>query len=256
MGLLPEEADMDHASILQWMEQSQWVVRATVEAVGSSTVGAAPASEKTVTVRIDDILHGPEAFVDHRGRIVTVYSERTAGLAEGHKAIFFARSWLYGESIAVVEVGRLDEQGTTDLSREIEAAQRAITDQKLLQRLKRAELVIVGVVVRTEPARGTQRRHVETEHDPEWWTAYVEVTTVEMGRAPEHVVPVLFAASRDEMWIDSPKLVPGHTYLLILQRNQTEKGWPVLRVPGLTALDPLDVRPPDELERIRSLIRQ
>jgi len=58
-----------------------------------------------------------------------------------------------------------------------------------------------------------------------------------------------------EGWPDAPKLAPGQSYILILQRNQSEKGWPVLRVPGLTALDPLDVHPPDELERIRRLIR-
>jgi hypothetical protein len=247
---------MQSVPISQWVEQSQWVVRATVEAPRTSTVDAAPASENTVTIRIDDILDGPEAFADHRGRIVTLYSEHPTGLARGYRAIFFARSWLYGKSIAVVEVGRLEEQGTADVSKEIEAAQRAISDQKLRQRIDRAELVIVGRVARTEPARGTQRRPVETEHDQEWWTAYVEVITVELGRAPERIVTVLFAASRDEIWIDSPKLVPGQTYVLILQRDQTEKGWPVLRIPGLTALDPLDVRPQDELDRIRSLIRR
>jgi hypothetical protein len=237
------------------MEQSQWVVRATVEAPHTSTVDAAPASANTVTIRVDDILHGPEAFADHKGRIVTLYSERPTGLASGYKAIFFARSWLYGKSIAVVEVGRLEEQGTVDVSTEIEAAQRAISDQKLRQRIERAELVIVGRVARTEPARATQRRPVETEHDPEWWTAYVEVITVVLGKAPERIVPVLFAASRDEIWIDSPKLVPNQAYVLILQRDQTEKGWPVLRIPGLTALDALDVHHPDELDRIRGLIR-
>ena len=245
---------MDHTPILQWMEQSQWVVRATVEAPRTSTVDAAPASENTIAVRIDEILYGPKAFEDHRGRIVTLYSERPTGLAQGSRFIFFTRSWMYGKGIAVVEVGRLEERETAELSTEIEAAQRAILDQKLLERIRRAELVITGRVGRTEPVRGTQRRPVETEHDPEWWTAHVEVTTVELGRAPERTIPVLFPASRDEMWIDSPKLAPGQPYILILQRNQSEKGWPVLRVPGLTALDPLDVRPPDELERIRRLI--
>jgi hypothetical protein len=246
---------MDHPPISQWMQQSQWVIRATVEAPGTSTIETAPASQNTVAVRVDEILHGPKAFEDHRGRLVTLYSERPTGLSQGNKFIFFTRSWQYGKSIAVIEVGRLEDQGTVELSTQIETAQSAINDQRLVQRIRRAELVISGRVSRTEPARGTQRRPAESEHDPEWWTAYVEVTTVELGRAPERTVPVLFPASRDEMWIDSPKLAPGQPYILFLQRNQSEKGWPVLRVPGLTALDPLDVHPPDELERIRRLIR-
>src|SRR5262249_12619772 len=155
---------------------------------GSSTVDAVSASDKTVTIRIDEILHGPKAFADHQGRAITLYSERAAGLARGYKAIFFSRSWLEGKGIAEVEGGRLEEKETAEMSKEIETAQRTIADQKLLERIRRAEIVIVGKVGRTEPFRGTGLRHLETEHDPEWWTAYVEVTSVEMGEAPEHVV--------------------------------------------------------------------
>jgi hypothetical protein len=40
----------------------------------------------------------------------------------------------------------------------------------------------------------------------------------------------------------------------ILQRDQSEKGFPVLRVAGLTALNPLDVHPVEALPRIRTLL--
>jgi hypothetical protein len=57
------------------------------------------------------------------------------------------------------------------------------------------------------------------------------------------------------MWIDAPKLRKGMAVLLLLQRDQQEKGMPVLRRPGWTALDPLDVLPPNQIERVRRLIK-
>src|SRR5262249_43281875 len=140
--------------------------------------------------------------------------------------------------------------------RDIQAAKEIISDRKLQERIARAEIVIVGKVAKTEPVPGTEQRHVETEHDPDWWIAHVDVASVEMGKISEQIVRVMFANSRDEMWIDSPKFRPGQAGVWILQRNQTERGGPVLRLPGLTALDALDFQPPEQLERVRRLIRR
>ena len=57
------------------------------------------------------------------------------------------------------------------------------------------------------------------------------------------------------MWINSPKFKVGDRGIWILQSNQKERGFPVLRVPGLTALDPLDFRPTSDLPRIRGLVK-
>jgi len=245
---------MDTAALQALMARSQWVFRATVEAAGATTLRAAPASANTFAVRVDEIMHGPPTLADQRGRTITLYSHAPQGLEKGTHAVFFTRSWLYGESVAVVEVGRATEREVADVRRDLEAARQVITDQHLQERIGRAELVIAGKVLRAQPApRGDQRRPT-TEHDPDWWIAEVEVASVEKGKAQERIVPVLFAHSRDEMWIDSPKFEPGQAGVWILQRDQTEKGWPVLRIPGLSALDPLDFQPPHELERVRGLM--
>jgi hypothetical protein len=245
---------MTDGSIAQWMQQSQWVVLASVENPGHSTVAAVPDSPKTTEIKIHEVLSGPKALADYKGP-VTLYSENGEQLTRGQQAIFFTRSWLYGASIAVVEVGRLAEAALADLRGEIASNNLAAENRKLADRIQQAELVVIGRVVKTEPLSEVGRRRVETEHDPQWWTADVQVTSTEKGQAPKGLLLVLFANSRDEMWIDSPKLETGQTWILILRRDQTEKGWPVLRVPGLTALDPLDVQPENELERVRRLIR-
>ena len=76
------------------------------------------------------------------------------------------------------------------------------------------------------------------------------------GRPEGDSLRVVFPRSSDELWIESPKLEPGQRVILILQQDQQEKGWPVLRVPGLTALDPLDVQPPEQLDRVRKLVEE
>jgi hypothetical protein len=244
---------MANGNIEGWLQQAQWVIQATVEKTGAATLKSLPASRNTSIVKVDDVLHGPAQFNDHRGRRVTLYSERPQGLRAGQRAVFFTRSWLYGESLAVVEVGRLG--GATDTMRkEIAAADQRIADRRLGERIGLARLVVVGKVADVKAASQTGRR-IETEHAPDWWEAQVEVQSVEKGSTREKSIAVLYPNSMDEMWIDSPKFHAGQEGVWILQRNQQEKGWPVLRVPGLTALDPLDFHAKDQLDRIRRLIR-
>jgi hypothetical protein len=244
---------MANGDIEGWLQQSQWVIQGTVEQTRAATLKSVPVSEHTSVVKVDAILHGPSQLADHRGRHVTLYSEKPEGLTTGQQAIFFTRSWLYGESLAVVEVGRLIGQAK-GMHEEITAAGHRISDRQLTERIARAELVIVGKVIETKPL--TDRRRIGTEHDPDWHQADVQVESVEKGKAAANdVLAIIFANSKDEMWIDSPKFQKGQEGIWILQRNQQEKGWPVLRVAGLTALDPLDFHSKEKLSTIRALIR-
>jgi hypothetical protein len=247
---------MPEGNIEKWLRQSQWVIRGTVEKLHAATLRSVPASDHTAVVKVDEILHGPKQFADHRGRQITMYSNDPQGLTPGKQAIFFTQSWLYGESLAVKEVGRLEEGTPTAMEQAITEADHRIADDRLQERIVRAELVIVGKVVKTQPASFPGRRRVETEHDPDWWEASIEVQSVELGIFLKSIVAILFARSMDELWIDSPKCQVEQQGIWILQRDQKEKGWPVLRMPGLTALDPLDFQPKEQLERVRRLIRQ
>jgi hypothetical protein len=240
--------------ILELMQGSQWVIRGRVKEVGASNVPEVPASSQVCIVTVDEILHGPPEFTDHLGREVTLYTDHPKGLASGRSAVFFTRSWVYSDSLAVVEVGRISKKNGVNVADEIAAAEGQIKDDRLLGRIRLARMVVAGKVAETRPASKDLRARIETEHDPDWWVALFEVGDVLMGDPPGRVIEILFAASTDEMWIDSPKFAPGEAALLMLQSDQQEKGWPVLRVPGLTALDPLDRQPLDEIDHIRELI--
>ena len=238
--------------VAELLDSSQWVIRGTVRKLGTSTMPEVPASTNTSVVRVNEVLYGPQPFSDHVGRDITVVSEDPKGLKVGGSAVFFTRSWLYGQSLAVIEVGRLPNSNPDKMAADIKSAEQANFERRLGERVALATLVVAGAVAEIRPGP-EPRQHVETEHAPEWAEAVVKVHEVLKGKAPDQGIAVLFPTSLDELWIDSPKFTPGQTAVLILQRNQKEKGWPVLLVPGLTALHPLDVQPVEMLDTIRKI---
>jgi hypothetical protein len=247
---------MPNSKVQEWMQQSQWVIRGTVSKTGAANLKAVPVSANVAVVKVEEILHGPAQFADQRGREITLLTNSPQGLTAGKGAVFFTRSWLYGESLAVVEVGRLEEGDQKTVQDDITAAHQNIADRQLGDRIAKASLIIAGKVVATKPHRPSDQRRIETEHDPDWWEAAIDVQSVLKGASQDKRVMILFANSMDELWIDSPKCKPEQEGIWILQKDQKEKGWPVLRVPGLTALDPLDFQPLEQLERVRRLINE
>lgn len=244
---------MANAAVLELLANSQWVIEGTVMKVGAATLPEVPASANTFVVRVDAILHGPSQFADHKGRRITLYSDNPKGLEVKGSAVFFTRSWLYGQSLAVIEVGRVPKGDRKKMVDDINAAAQAGSDRQLAERIAKASLVVAGKV--TDMGHGPElKRPVETEHAPDWATAFFAVGEALKGKPRGRTIPVVYPTSLDELWIDSPKLRPGEDCILILQQNQEEKGWPVLRVPGLTALDPLDLQPIEALDRIRKLV--
>ena len=243
---------MADATVSDLLARSQWVVRATVRELAASTMLEVPASPNTLVVQVEKVLHGPREFSDHVGRRITLVSEDPKGLEAGQSAVFFTRSFLYGPTLAVAEVGRISDRKDKAVSEEIRQASSDEQDRRLRERIAKASLVVAGKV--TDTKAGVElRQPVETEHHPDWAEAIVEVSDVVKGKPRDKTVAVVYPRSLDEMWIDSPKFEPGDAVVLILQQNQEEKGWPILRVPGLTALHPLDRQPMTELERIRKL---
>lgn len=238
------------------VRQSRYIIRGTIQKLNAATMSAISDTTNTVVARVDEVLQAPKGLDDFTGRDITIQLSQSRGVKVGQQAVFFTNSWLYGESIAVLEVGRVAAgKDLTVLRKQIADADQKIADQALQTRIDRAELIIVGKVAETRPVQKEGQHGPMTEHDPDWWEAVIGIESVEKGQFPEMSVIVLFPHSTDEMWIDSPKFHVNQEGIWILQRDQKEKGFPVLRIPGYTALDPLDFQPKDQLEGIRMLIK-
>ena len=121
----------------------------------------------------------------------------------------------------------------------------------LTQRLAQSVAVIHGVVTDTAPAAGAGPAF-RSQHDPDWWQATVEVSSVEKGAAPAGTMSVMFANGLDIAWVRSPKLSKGAEGIFLLQdKDPFGRG-----LPGLAVVDPLDWQPAAELDRVRKLLAQ
>jgi hypothetical protein len=244
----------DRSALRDWATQSGFVFRGTVRRENAATMASVPPDAGTAVVLVDEVVKAPQALSGIAGREITLLPAEGRPVKGGQSAVFFTRSWLYGESLAVIEVGRLEPTTQVDEVRAlVDEAESGLADQQFLDRLRRADLVVTGTVQETRPWRGARSGPV-SEHDPEWWEAVLEVDSVEKGQPPAGPLTVFFSPSTDEFWIDSPKLVPGLQGVFVLQRDQQERGFPALRVSGLTVLHPLDVQPRQALERVRTML--
>jgi hypothetical protein len=255
---------IDSAAVHEWAAQSGLVFSGTVQRENDATMTAVPADAGTVVVRVDRVLKAPPVLTGLVGKEITLLPAAGSSVTAGQRSVFFTRGWLYGDSLAVIEVGRLqqaDDQATgrldaemDEVSRLIDEADRRAADDRLMERLRQADMVVTGRVLETHPLQREQPGPV-SEHDPEWWEATLEVNSADKGQLPfDRRLNVFFPDSTDEFWIDSPKLAPGMEATFVLQRDQAEKGFPVHRIAGLTALDPLDVQPVEALPRVRDLL--
>ena len=241
--------------------QARYIFRGRVERLHASNLKALQATAKTAVVLVREVLSAPPTLNNFTGQRITVQLVNPASPRAGQEAIFFTNGWLYGETLAVIEVAHMSSarDKDDDLRKQIAGVQDRMNDEKLASRIDKAELVIVGQVRSTRPVDAVDKQRSDqrlSEHYPEWWQATIEVQSYEKGQSPNREVTILYPNSLDEMWLHSPKFKPGDSGVWILQKDQNERGFPVFRRPGLTALDVLDFRPIAELDRIRRLVKR
>jgi hypothetical protein len=255
---------IDRSAVREWTAQSGLIFSGTVLRENDATTTAVPADAGTAVVRVDRVLKAPPALAGLAGQEITLLPAAGRSVSAGQRSVFFTRGWIYGDSLAVTEVGRVEQAADQadetsaaemdEVSGLIADADRGTDDDRITERLRRADLVVTGTVRETHPL-GREQPGPTSEHDPDWWEATVEVSSADKGQPPQdQLLTVIYPNSTDEFWIDSPKLAPGMEATFLLQRDQTEKGFPVHRVAGLTALHPLDVHPVAARSRVRELL--
>ena len=244
--------------IVDYARNAPFVVAGRVARTGAATMAMVPASANTGVFQIDEVLHGPAVLSGFAGKEITVlFQDSAAAPNAGESLVLFATSWLYGEGLAVLEVGRIAHSGERreTMRTEIQEAFERREDELLLARINLADLIVVGKVVGTAPAPEEIRRQMPiTEHTPDWWRADIEISRIEKGSHQGKQVHIWFPNSEDVAWHESAKFKSGQEGIWLLQRDQQERGWPIMRIPGLSALHPLDFHPLDRLDRIRRLL--
>lgn len=236
------------SEIADYLSRSSFVFTGTVAQASASSISQVEASERTTIVRVDEVHFGPGVLQRYAGGLVTVISQ-APGVPSDQQALFFTNPALYGETLAVQEVGRVHAPKEPDIVlREIAGEPERRQEAKIRERLQSAELVVRGEVTGLAPAESEVGRG--SEHDPNWWRATIRVLEPLKGKAPGEAVELWYPSSRDVQWYRSPKPQAGQHAIWLMRR---EGG-----VEALTALDELDVRPADEIElqRIKRMVRE
>lgn len=208
---------------------SQLIFQGTVEQPGAVNLAILKGGQDTAVVRIDEVIHVPGLLEVFRGQEVTLKLSVPGSVKAGDQAVFFTRSWLYGENLALVEVGRT-APGTAVAS-QVAAAHRKMADEAVRQRLGDAVLVVAGRVVATRPSEIAERRE-GTEHDPVWQEAVIAIDRVLKGDPRTDRVVLLYPGSNDTSWHGALKPQTGQDGVWFLEPSPAAAGMYIVRTPA------------------------
>jgi len=245
------------------VRQSDIIFVGTVIRTGAVAAQDLPASPLTAVVRVDQVLEKPEAVGLVEGDSVTVQSVKQGSLKDGMRATFYTTGWIFGDGVAVREVGHepVRAQFASAVQQDsVARARQKVNDANLRQRIQAASVVAVGRVEQVRPATlaaAPGRPAPITEHDPEWQEAIIQVEDGIKGAQSGQRVVVRFPGSHDVAYVSSPRLAVGQEGTFLLQKAT---GAPLTlmagqSVPTYTALHRLDVLPKQEGARVRGLMR-
>ncbi len=250
--------------------RSPIVVLGTVAKVNASEEPHLAPTPSTVIIRVRRMFAGSEFAGDLSGQTATVILSKPGSVQRGATAYFFGNPRFIGKTVTIADDGELPATASASgappaaLARGIQARR----DAPILARLAKATAVFRGIVERVraiEAESMNAKRRPRDEHDPDWQLAQVRVTTAWRGAKQGSVVAVVFPASGDILWLNSPKLATGKEVLVLAHPPQQEDELPLLRATGvlpiveeqhaLVVSQPYDVLQPADEQRLVGLLR-
>jgi hypothetical protein len=234
--------------VVKLLKQSSMSFVGTVERLGAATMTDVPVDNHTAVVRVDQMLHAPDAFASLAGAPITVQLAAKAPLPkEGEQLTFFANGLAFGSSIAVTEVGRLSaSEVAPHMARAAQTGAGAFSDaiaevesEQFRMHAKSAQAVILGRVTALEKAEDS----LALEHDADWWIATVDAYQVAKGPLKPGEIEVLYANSLDIRWHTAPKPKAGQEGLFILHATDRT----------LSGLAKYQIVHPEDLQPVQNL---
>ena len=264
---LPGAAALGQMSQATLVKQSDIIFIGTVTQVGAVAVPEVPASDRTVVVHVEQVLEKPAAVALGAGDSVTVQTAQPGSLKPGSQATFYTTGWIFGQAVAVREVGHELGHSPVVAADQQEAVARArleMNDADLKAHIQKAAMVVAGRVEQVRPAElaggAPAHRTRISEHDAQWQEAIIEVQDGIKGAQAGEQVVVRFPTSLDVAWVGTPRFTVGQEGTFLLHKDSTtgspESVIAGRSVPAYTALHKLDVLPKQDAPRIRALMQK
>lgn len=96
--------------------------------------------------------------------------------------------------------------------------QDAAVIREMQQLLRNSDLVIKGRVSRIENVQSNRR--IESEHNPEWWEAVIEIDSCWKGDQQLRTIGLRFPVSEDVHYVNRPQLKVGDEHLYFIKEDQ------------------------------------
>jgi hypothetical protein len=238
------------AEVARLSRRAGFVFAGVVERSNATTMEIVEPTKETAVVRVEEVLRAPADFGEREGTRVTVRLAKPA--RKGQQAVFFTVGWISGTGLAVQEIGRQPARDLGTMREQMDETGRRDELSALRKRVAEAAVVVVGEVAETRPVKDREQPPA-SEHDPQWRTAVVVVERAEKGDPKEgERVSIAYPSSRDVMWFTAPKPQKGDRAVFVAHRRRLDE----LDVTALAIVEPLDMRPVEELDRIRSVMRR
>ena len=216
--------------------EARFVFTGTVKKLKAATLPEIKKADKerTVIVRVDQILHAPPMFSNRTGQDITMQLKKGEKVTVGQQAEFYTNSWLIGnEGVAVISLGHRPVQEATAAALSAAAPSdpaKTLAARDMQAHVDDADMVVTGKVKSvnipdeefnafTAEAGGPSAKPPLSEHDPKWQEAVVEIDNVQKGSHDKKSVTLRFPSSKDRMWADAPKFKPGQSGYFVLHKT-------------------------------------
>lgn len=237
----------DH--VRDFTPKSEFIFEGTILLLNSSTIDVQDVGDLAV-VKVERIISGGETFSHLAGENITVRLKNPQTTKLNDRKVFFSRSWIFGESVAVIEIGNIAAPSADEIQKiadKVTRIQEDVEKDKLLARIAQTELIVGGTVVNV-------RRHEYqagvSEHDPQWREAVIRVKNVYRGQYRDSLITVIYPGSDDVMWFKSPKYNVDMEGLWLLKPYE----WAGRKLEFLTAIEKADFYMKAEEAKILKLI--
>ena len=269
---LPAASQTSRAEL---MKKSSIIFVGTVTQKNAVSFAPVLKSPRTMVVRVDTVLEKPSSVMLGEGASVTIEATDPAPFNEGTQATFYAVGWIFGEGVAVREVGHelspvaaVAEIGNQEEEQEVVQARQELQDAEMRTRIQAADMVVVGRVTEIRPSSIPQvpeqpQRMRITEHAPDWQEAVIRVESSIKGAEANQEIIVRFPGSMDVAWYGVPKFKMDQegTFILKMDSDGSATGAAVAMlanapVDAYTALNAQDVLSKEDAQRIRALAEQ
>ena len=222
------------AKVEELARQARFVFNGTVKKLKAATLPEIKKAdrERTVVVRVDQILQAPPIFTNRTGQDVTVQLKKGEKVTVGQQAEFYTNSWLIGnDGIALVSLGHrpVPKAATTAMSAAAADPAKNLAAKDIQTHVDDADMVCTGKVTSVRVpeeesdtltlASGSSVRPPLSEHDPKWQEAVVEIDNVHKGAHDKKSVVLRFPSSKDRMWANAPKFRPGQSGYFVLHKT-------------------------------------